>query len=102
MNQLRDLFTALAERLLQMATLPEHAFQLMPFTFEFELVHDQVRKGLGSMSEHLERPDRFKGKSLCLSHHCSPFQSGPETGGLAAVDPRLICTSPSFFSLVHC
>jgi len=97
-----DLFTALAERLLQMATLPEHAFQLMPFTFEFELVHDQVRKGLGSMSEHLEPPDRFKGKSFCLSHHCSCFQSRPETGGLAAVDPRLIRTSLSLFILVHC
>ena len=97
-----DLFTALAERLLQMGTLPEHAFQLMPFTFEFELVHDQLRKGLGSMSEHLERPDRFKGKSFCLSHHCSSFQSGPDTGELAAVDPRLIRTSPSLFILVHC
>lgn len=52
----------------------------MPFTFELELVHDQVRKGLGSMSEHLERPDRFKGRSFRLSRQCSSFQSGPATG----------------------
>jgi hypothetical protein len=52
----------------------------MPFTFELELVHDQVRKGLGSMSEHLERPDRFKGKSFRLSRHYSYIQYGPETG----------------------
>jgi hypothetical protein len=65
-NQLGDLFSALAELLLQMARhflflaigvvqivigeigelLPELPLQLVPLTFELELVHDQVRKGL--------------------------------------------------------
>ncbi len=62
-NQLGDLVLAFAELLLQMAKqfllltlrvvqviigevgelLPELSFQLMPFTFELELVHCQVR-----------------------------------------------------------
>jgi hypothetical protein len=77
-NQLGDLFSAFAELLLQMAKqflflalgvvqivigeigelLPELPFQLVPFTFELELVHVQVRKGLESISEHMELPDR--------------------------------------------
>jgi hypothetical protein len=40
----------------------------MPFTFELELVHDHdhVRMGLGSMSEHLERTDRWLSKPTSL------------------------------------
>jgi len=90
-NQHIDLVLALARLLLQMARqflflrfgliqvvisklgklLPELAFQLMPFTFELELVHDQVRKGLGSNAEHMERADRWHSKSIRLTHHCS-------------------------------
>lgn len=75
-NHLGDLLLALTELLLQMAKqflllalsevqviirelgklLPELPFQLMPFTLELELIHDQVRKVLGSMSEQMEMP----------------------------------------------
>jgi hypothetical protein len=66
-DQLSDLLLALAEPLLEMAKqflllafgviqvvigklgelLPELAFQLMPFTFKLELVHDQLHMGQG-------------------------------------------------------
>jgi hypothetical protein len=92
-DQLVDLLLALAKRLLQMAEkllfltlgevkviigefrelLPELAFQLMPFTFELELIHDQVRKGVGSMPEHMERPDRCE----CMSFRLSRRSSSP-------------------------
>jgi hypothetical protein len=75
---LGDLFSAFAELLRQMAKqffflalgrvqivvgelgelLPELPFDLVPFTFELELVHDQVRKSLGARHEHMELPDR--------------------------------------------
>jgi len=93
---------ALAERLLQMAKqflmltfgeiqvvigklgelLPELAFQLMPFTFKLELVHDhdQVRRGLGSMSEHLERTDHCLSQPFACHAIAPPFHVGPEAG----------------------
>jgi hypothetical protein len=90
-DQLGNLLLALAELLLQMAKqflflalgvvqvvigeigelLPELSFQLMPFTFALELVHDQVRKSLGSMPGPMERLDRCRNKSFRLSRHCS-------------------------------
>lgn len=62
--------------------LPELAFWLMPFTFELELVHDhdQVRKGLGSMSEHLERTDRWLSKPFACHAIALLFQHGPNAG----------------------
>ena len=90
-DQLRNLLLALAELLLQMAKqflflaigvgqvviseigelLPELPFQFMPFTFELEFVHDQVRKGVRSMPEQMERPDCCQSKSVRLSRHSS-------------------------------
>lgn len=86
-DKLGDRLVALAELVLQMAKpclvltlgiiqvvvgeLGEH----LP-----KLVHDQVRMGLASITEHLERSDCFKSKSFRLSRQCSSFYCGPETG----------------------
>ena len=53
--------------------LPELAFQLMPFTFELELVYGQVRMGMGLMPEQMERLDCWMGNSFHLvCHSASP------------------------------
>jgi len=70
-TQYRDKFNISNSKLSLSKCLSELPFQFMPFTFELEFGHDQIRKGLGSMPERMERPDRCESKSIRLSRHCS-------------------------------